>query len=200
MELRKKDLKCLHSFIASGNPKVELDFAYVGNGGIFATDTRKAIKLHDSELDGVDALVHGKLLKGFFSAMCKDDIATIEPTDNVSIECGLMKMALDTATFDFRYIDSNKLLNTQFDYHFKLDSLHDILFELTQKNCFIESSYLNPLIENSEDISIYDIFYTPQDDKSSGIVKIVSTKTNDEESKVFYTALIMGREFKSKAR
>jgi len=75
--LSKKDLKCLGAFIDSNNPKLELNYACVGRGGVFATDTRKAIKFHDSELNRKDSLVHKKLLKGFESTMRKEDVATI---------------------------------------------------------------------------------------------------------------------------
>ena len=132
--------------------------------------------------------------------MAKDSIATIKPSDIVSIECGYVKMSLDNACFDFKYIDSDRLLDIKLDYHFQLESLDDLLFELTQKNCFIDSFYLDPLIENGSNVSMYDIFYTPQDNENSGIVKIVATVNKDGEDVLLYTSVLSGRQFKSQIK
>lgn len=198
--LEKIDLKCIGAFIGTKNPKVELNYALVGRGGIFATDTRKAIMFHDSELNFGDILTHRKLLKGFESIMSKDSQASFDVRGSATcIECESTSMALDTATFDFKYPDSEKILDKKLPHHFKLSGLGDILFELSEKFCFIDSFHLSPLIDHSGG-DWYDIFYSPMSEDDMGMVKIVATKVIDEEEVVFYTAVIMGREFKSQAK
>lgn len=196
MILTKKDLKLLGEFIASGYPKLELNYALVGRGCLFATDSRKAIKFHCGDLNGEDILVHKKLLKGFAGVMGKDDIATATKD---SITCYSVKMSLDTAEFDFLYPESDRIIDISLPNHFKISSLDDIHFELSQKFCFIESSHLYPLIEHGS-CDWYDVFYRRQSDEDMGMVKIVATKVVDEEEVVFYTASIMGREFKTQAK
>lgn len=197
--LNKKDLKCIGAFIPSGNPKVELNYACVGRGGVFATDTRKAIKFHDNFLTGSDVLVHKKILNGFVSTMSKDSVAEIKVDGVPRLECEGVSMSLDTAAFEYKYPDSEHILDKNLDKHFQLSSLDDILFELSERYCFIDSFHLSPLIDHSGG-DWYDVFFTPMSEKDMGMVKIVASKVVDEEDVVLYTAVIMGREFKSQAK
>ena len=59
----KKDLKLIGEFIAKGYPKLELNFALITNGGIYASDTRKLIHFNLPEFRCEDMLVHKKVLK-----------------------------------------------------------------------------------------------------------------------------------------
>jgi len=198
--LKKKDLKCIGKFIADKYPKPELNFALVGNGGIFATDTRKAIKFHFSDVQCCDLLVHKKLLKGFESTMAKDSVAKITATGSEAyISSEMVEMDLSTADFEYKYPESDLILDKELPHHFKLTDLDDILFELSEKFCFIDSSHLYPLIEHDGG-DWYDVFYSPMTENDMGAVKIVASHYVDEEEVIFYTAVIMGRQFKSQAQ
>lgn len=70
--MTKQNLKLLTSFIDNKNPKQELNFALVGRGAIYATDTRKAIQLNCKEING-NALMHKKLLEGLSAVLGKDE-------------------------------------------------------------------------------------------------------------------------------
>jgi len=196
MKLNKKDIKLICAFIGTNYPKVELNYALVSRGGIFATDTRKAIMFHAVDLDAHDMLVHKKLLKGFESTLGKNDIATVSTSD---IKCNDIRLHLDTADWSFNYPDHEKILDQELENHFVLSSLSDILFELTSKHCFIDSFHLAPLIDHG-DADKYDVFYTPQTEKNSGLVKVVASRFVDEEEVVLYTSVVIGREFKSQAK
>jgi len=198
--MEKRDIKLVGAFIAKNYPKVELNYACVGRGGIFATDTRKAIMFHNSELNFGDILVHKKLLKGFERLMKKDDVAKLLINGkDTCLEFNGTSLALDTACFEHNYSDSEKILDHKLDKHFKLSDLDDILFELSERFCFIDSLHLSPLVEHGGG-DWYDVFYNPMAEKDYGMVKIVATKVVDEEEVVLYTAVIMGREFKSQAK
>ena len=199
--MEKRDLKLLMEFIAKGYPKIELNYACVGRGGIFATDTRRAIMFHNSELRFGDMLVHKKLLKGFEGLMKKDDRASfIVNGSKTCLEFDGTALVLDTATFEHKFPDDSNILDQKLDHHFVLSDLSDINFELSQKYCFIESAFLYPLMEHSG-CDKYDVFYSAQNEENFGMVKIVGTKADEEEGDVvFYTAVIMGREFKSQAK
>ena len=198
--MEKRDIKLVGAFIAKGYPKLELNYACVGRGGIFATDSCKAIMFHNSELQFDDILVHKKLLKGFEGLMKKDDVATlIIDRTRSCLEFGGTSLSLDTAAFEFIYPDSESILDKKVDKHFKLSDISDIQFELSERFCFIDSVHLDPLIEHSGG-DWYDVFYSPMAEKDMGMVKIIATKVVDEEEVVLYTAVIMGREFKSQAK
>lgn len=198
--LKKKDLKLVGAFIPKVGVKRELGYACVGRGGIFATDTRKAIMLHDSELNFSDILVHKKLLKGFESTMSKDDDAKLVVDGfDTRVECEGSSMTLNTAVFEYIYPESVHILDKRYPNHFILSDLSDILLELSERKCFIDSFHLDPLIEHSGG-DWYDVFYSPMAEKDMGAVKIIATKVIEKEEVVFYTAVIMGREFKSQAK
>ena len=201
MKLNKKDLKLIGEFVDKNNPKLELNYALVGRGGVFATDTRKAIRFAASELQCEDLLVHKKLLKGFEGLMGKDDTAEFLVRDGgVSLKCNGTAMSLDTATFGYQYVDSERILNPQLKNHFALDSLDDIHFELLERFCFVEWSHLSPLVEHSGGHK-YNVFFEPQSKDSNGMAKIVASVTDEELGDVvLYEAVVMGREFKSQAK
>lgn len=193
--MNKKDLKLIGEFIDKGNPKIELNYALVGRGGVYATDTRKTIKFYDASLNFEDVLVHKKILNGFCGVMGKDDIAKIIKD---TIFCNIVKMSLDTAEFEFKYPDMN-IIDIELPNHFQLNNIRDILFELTQRYCFVEFSSLYPLIAHDGG-NLYDIFYKPQDNGNNGIVKIVAHTVVDEEDIILYTAVIAGRVFETKGK
>lgn len=200
MKLSKKDIKLIGEFIDSKNPKLELNYALVGRGGIFATDSRKAIKFHTPMLHCDEILVHKKLLKGFEGSMGKDDMAELAiSSDSVHLQCNYISLNLDTASFEFLYPDVEKIIGMKLPEHFSLNSLDDIMFELTQRYCFVDFNRLYPLIAHG-DADKYDVFYKAQSVEDTGTVKIVATRTIDEEDVIVYTAVIMGREFTSKAK
>ena len=166
----KNDLKLISSFIDNKNPKQELNFALVGNGAIYATDTRKAIQFNFKEIRG-KALIHKKLFKGLEAILGKDERLHFEydclHTDNVKLnidtgyyiedENGKNKIGAKAE----HYPDINRIIDMQLPNHFALESIDDLQWELTQKNCFIDDLHLNPVIAYS-DCSMFDIYYKPQ--------------------------------------
>lgn len=210
----KNDLKLISSFIDNKNPKQELNFALVGNGAIYATDTRKAIQFNFKEIRG-KALIHKKLFKGLEAILGKDERLHFEydylHTDNVKLnidtgyyiedENGKNKIGAKAE----HYPDINRIIDMQLPNHFALESIDDLQWELTQKNCFIDDLHLNPVIAYS-DCSMFDIYYKPQmvnekQELETATVKIVAQKA-DENGVVFtqFIAVFMGRKFESKAK
>lgn len=199
MKLEKRDLKLLGEFVAKCHPKLELNYACVGRGGLFATDSYKAIMFHCPELMMDDILVHKKLLKGFEGMMKKDDVANLlVDGDKTCLEFNGTALFLNTAIFEHLYPASHPMLDRVIDHYFRITDLGDIGFELSERFCFIDSFHLFPLVAHSG-CNWYDVFYTPMSEKDMGMVKIIATKIIDEEEVIFYTCVIMGREFKSKA-
>lgn len=208
--MNKNDLKLIGAFIDIKNPKAELNFALVKPSGIYATDTRKAIRF---KCDGIDdvGLIHKKVLKGFESCLGKDETFTYK---NGCFSTSELKLSIDGScswkenekifgVYPLNFPDINKTIDIELPYHFTLDTLDDIAWELTQKNCFIDDVHLNPIIAFNE-CDFFDVFYAPQEIveniTNTGIVKIVgSKKDSDGVLDVAFTALVMGREFKSRA-
>lgn len=197
----KKDLKFIGAFIDTKNPKLELNYALITNGGIVATDTRKLVKFNASLLEVTDSLVHKKILKGFESVVGKDDVAKLRSVSGDAwIDCGLDHMLLSNYNIEFKFPDYAKILDGKsLVNHFIVSDLNNIHFELSQKQCFVDISQLYPLIEHSGG-DWYDVFYKPQDEQDGGMVKIVATKIVDEEEVVVYEALVMGVVFNSSAK
>lgn len=212
--MRKQDLKLIASFIGEREIKQELGFAKVENGAIFATDTRKAIKFNVKDLLG-KGLIHKKLLKGFESILGKDEIVHFEDNSFLSES---VKMKIDTGYYVEDEDGKHKIgakyedyptLSTAFEisvpYHFVIDDIQDLQFELAQKDCYIDDIHLNQIISYSG-CNIFDVHYMPQRTKEDGkietaTVKIVANKTDDDGVMfVQFVAIIMGREFESKAR
>lgn len=212
--MKKQDLKLITSFISEKNGKTELAFAKIENGAIVATDTRKAIKFNVKELMG-RGLIHKKLLKAFEGITHKDEIIQFEDNHFIASD---VKLSIDTGYYVEDENGKNKLgakyeaypmIETAFamsvPYHFTIESIEDLQFELAQKNCFIDDLHLNPIISYN-DCSMFDIYYMPQRVEANGdietaTVKIVAQKA-DDDGVVFtqFIAVIMGRKFESKAK
>ncbi len=200
MDLSKKDLVLLHDFIDSKNIKYELNFALLGRGGLYATDTRKLIKIHYPQIDDNVVLCSKKLLKGFISTLTKDSVAILHSDGR--IHHGNIVFDMNTCNeFGYKYPESiESTIDTVYEKHFSLDSLDDIGFELTERFCFIEDVHLLPLIKHGT-ADNYDVFFKPMGEKEEvSRVKIVATVVRDEEDVVLYTAVIMGRQFHTAAK
>lgn len=201
--MNKPDLKLIGGFIDTKNPKEDLSYAHLKDDGIYATDTRKAIHFNIPMLN-LNLYLHKKLLAGFASAVGKDDIVSIDSFGQIRVDNGI-RMSCDTFP-DNRTQEKTIIKNifdTQFQYHISLDNIDDIHFELTQKECFIDDIHLNPIIEHSN-CTRYEIFYNKQtveaDKTNTGMAKIVGLyDTEDEKDLVKFTAIVMGREFKTQA-
>jgi len=197
--MRKKDLKLLTEFIDSGNPKKVLNFAHVRDGGIFATDTRIAIKFHISELQS-SSFIHKKLLKGFESTMGKDDVASFNVAQTPFISCNDVALSLDTAAVELEPISIEHVLDKKMSSSFTVKSLDKIQFELSSRLCYINYNQLADIIKLSE-ADKYEVFYNPQNERNSGMARIVAYIEDEEESfKPLYTAMIMGNLFDSEAK
>jgi hypothetical protein len=210
--MKKNDLKLIGAFIDSKNPKAASNYALVKPSGIYATDTRKAIRFCFYGLDNV-GLIHKKLLKGFESILGKDEVVSYKDGYFYVQEA---KLPIDTSyhfvenekrygVHPTDYVDIDKIINQDLPNHFVLEDISDIQFELAQKNCFIDDVHLNPIISFT-DCSYFDIFYKPQakDEQEkmidTGIVKIVGSRhDSDGVMNVCFIAVIMGRTFESKA-
>lgn len=200
--MTKNDLNLIAAFVDNKNPKKELDFANVAEDGIYATDTRKAIHFNVPMLN-LDLYLHKKILKGFTSFMTKDDTASID--GNGFLRCNNIKMSCDTEDLvDFKYPDLNSILDRNFEYKMDLEDIEDIQFELSQRDCFIDDVHLNPIIEHGN-CNRYVIFFNKQriaeDKTNTGLAKIVGLYDTDSEiGLVKFTAVVMGREFKTKTQ
>ena len=200
--MTKNDLNLIAAFVDNKNPKKELDFANVSYDGIYATDTRRAIHFNVPMLN-LDLYLHKKILKGFTSFMTKDDTASID--GNGFLRCNNIKMSCDTADItDFNYPDLKSILDKNFEYKMDLEDIDDIQFELSQRDCFIDDIYLNPIIEYGN-CNRYVIFFNKQkiteDKTNTGLAKIVGLYDTDSEiGLVKFTAVVMGREFKTKTQ
>jgi hypothetical protein len=197
--MTKNDLKLLHSFIDNKAYTDELNYMLVQDGGFVATDTRKCIKVLAPTLKG-SGLIHKKVLKGFESLVGKDDIVSISHDFLFS---GLVKLpydgSLNQAT---KYPNTEDIFNIQLPNHFTLNTIDDIQFELSQRDCYLDDVVLNSLIAFS-DCTYFDVFYKSQtvtdNKKDNGIAKIVGQKVIDDELKVHFVATLMGRVFESKS-
>lgn len=203
MKLSKKDFKLIGAFVDKGNPKEELNFALIGNGAIVATDTRRVISFNVPDLVFEPILSYKRVLKLVEQLMGKDDFVSISSVGSVDV--GFISLPLSNANLDvfekgeFKYPDMANVLEKKLAFHFKLDSLKDIVFELSQKNCFIESAYLYPLMEH-DDADWYEVFYDVQDGETSGMVRIIAMRVIDDVEQRLYTAAVMGRVFISEAK
>ena len=213
--MKKQDLKLISAFIDDKNPKQELNFAKVVDGAIIATDTRKVIQFYFKELDGAGGLIHKKLLKGFESTLGKDEFIHFE---NGYLFTSDVKLNIDTGYFVEDEDGKNKLgakygaypntstaLSMKLQHHFTLESIDDLQLELAQRDCYIHDAHLNAMIAHN-DGNVYEIQYKPQtvdaDERiETATVRIVA-KNTDDDGVVFtqYVAVIMGREFESKAK
>lgn len=213
--MKKNDLKLISSFIGTKDIKQEMNFALVARGAVYATDTRKAIKLNYSEIGGGNALVHKKLLDGLCNALRKDEKLFY---DNNCLHTDNIKLNIDTAYYledengknkigakAENYPDLEKVINIKLPFHFTLDNINNLQWELTQKNCFIADVHLNPVIAYN-DCSFFDVYYKPQtknekEEIETATVKIVASKT-DENGVIYnkFTAVFMGVVFESKAK
>ncbi len=203
MKLSKKDFKLIGAFVDKGNPKEELNFALLRDGGFVATDTRRVISFNLQGLQCEPILTHKRVLNLVEKLMSKDDFVKISSVGTVDV--GFISMSLSNANLDvfekgeFKFPEMGNVLDKKLDHHFKLDSLKDIVFELSQKNCFIESAYLYPLMEH-DDADWYEVFYNVQDGETSGMVKIIAMRVIDDVEQRLYTAVVMGRVFISEAK
>jgi hypothetical protein len=201
--MTKNDLKLIGSCIDSSNPKVELNYALVADGGIYATDTRKAIHFNVPMLECEDLLVHKKVLHGFSTLIGKDDQATIDGYG--FLRTGLVKMSCDTFDYDEpKFPNLPKILSEKLEYGFEIKDISDLHFELTQRECYVDEHLLNPFIELT-DCSKYVVSFNKQkvdgDCTNTGRVKIIGLYNTEEETElVKFTAMIMGREFKTQVK
>lgn len=210
----KRDLKLIDAFISLKNGKAELSFAKVQRGAIIATDTKKMIKFNCGEINGA-GLVHKKLLKGFESTLGKDEKVHFEDGYFFASD---VKLAIDTGYCVEDENGKNKLgakysdypnmedvLAMQLPYHFVLESIDDLQFELAQKDCYIDDLHLNAMIAYN-DCSIFDIYYKPQtvgekEQIKTATVKIVAQKADENGVLIEqFIVVIMGRVFESKAK
>ena len=201
--MTKSDLKLIGAFIDTKNPKEDLNYAHLKDDGIYATDTRKVIHFNIPML-GLDCLLHKKLLAGFANIVGKEDEVSIDGMGYLRINRGV-KINCDTfPDIDFKKVDVSRTLDHNFEYKISLEEIDDLHFELTQKDCFIDDIHLNPIIEYGY-CKRYEIFYNKQkvdeEKTNTGLVKIIGLyDTEDEYNLVKFTAVIMGREFKTKAQ
>lgn len=212
--MTKIDIKLLTSFIDNKNPKQELNFALVGAGAFYATDTRKAIQLNFKDIYG-KALIHKKLLEGLGATLGKDERLFFEKdylyANNVKFnidtgyyvedENGKNKQGAKTSD----YPDINKIIQMRLPFHFTLDNINNLQWELTQKNCFIADKHLNPVISYN-DCKFFEIHYKPQTKNEKGIIETATVKiiaqASDENGVIYnkFIAVFMGTEFESKAK
>lgn len=204
--MTKNDLNLIGAFIDAKSPKAELNFAYLGDHGIFATDTRKVI-FYSIPMLGLNLMLDKKILKGFVSVLGKDDEASIDGYG--FIRTPGVKMSCDNWNYDVdvKLPDYEKMINKNLQNHFVLETIDDLQFELAQRNCFIDDVHLNPIIQFAE-CSKFDIFFEEQKEviedeqkrTNYGIVKIIGKySTQDESDIVKFIAIVMGRTFESKA-
>lgn len=201
--MNKSDLKLISAFIDNKNLKEDLNYAHLKEDGIYATDTRKAIHFNIPMLNQ-NIYLYKKLLVGFASAVGKDDIVSIDGYGQMRVENGF-RMNCDSFPDNRTQEKTNikNIFDTEFKYHISLDDIDDMHFELTQKECFVDDVHLNPIIEHSN-CTRYEIFYNKQiiesDKTNTGMAKIVGLiDTKDERDLVKFTAIVMGREFKTQA-
>lgn len=213
--MKKNDLKLISSFIPNKDMKQELKFALVKRGAIYATDTRKAIQFNYSEIGGGKALIHKKLLDGLCNALGKDERLFYNDgflhTDNI-------KLNIDTAYYledengknkigakAENYPDIENVVNIQLPFHFTLDNINNLQWELTQKNCFIADVHINPVIAYN-DCKFFDIYYKPQMKNEKDQIKTATVRVvglaSDENGVIYkkFIAVFMGTVFESKAK
>lgn len=201
--MTKNDLKLICACIDKNNPKPELNYALVTRDGFYATDTRKAIHFNVPMLECNEILIHKNILNGFASLVTKDDEVAIDGFGY--LHCGITKMSCDTFdNNDLKFTNVKKILDQKLDYWFKLKSIDDLHFELTQKECYVDDFRINPFIELSN-CNSYLISFNKQKIEdgvtNTGMVKIVGLyNTDDETDLIKFTAIIMGREFKTQAK
>lgn len=201
--MTKSDLKLISSFVDNKNLLENLNYAHLLDDGIYATDTRKAIHFSIPML-GLKLFLHKKILGGFISAMGKDDEATIDGHGYLRLGSGL-KMSCDTFPDGALTItDIGNIFDIEFEYKMSLKEIDDIHFELTQRDCFIEDIHLNGIVEYGC-CDRYEIFFNKQkvdqDKTNTGKVKVIGLyDTEEERDLVKFTAVIMGREFKTQAQ
>lgn len=211
--MRKQDLNLILPFIDEKNPKLELNFAKVIDGAIVATDTKKVIQFNVKGIFG-NKLIHKKLFKGLANILGQSERLHFK---DGYLHTDIVKFGVDTGYFvededgkhklgakasDFP--DTKTITNMHLPYHFTLDNINDLHYELAQKNCFVDDIHLNPVIAYSA-CKMYDIYYKPQtvNEKNhieTATVKIVATKT-DSNGVIFtqFIAVFMGRVFESQA-
>ena len=134
--------------------------------------------------------------------MGKDDRARVSA--NGFLFCNDIKLDCDTCEREHKFPDMKCTLEQELDYSFELESIDDLHFELTQLGCFVEDVHLNPFIEFS-DCSKYKISFNKQKIEdgttNTGMVKIAALYDTEKESDlVKYTAVVIGREFKTQAK
>lgn len=202
--MTKNDFNLIHAFIAKGNPKFELNYALVSDDGIYATDTRKAIKYHIPMLGCEDMLASKIVIKSVATSLDKDGSGSIG-ADGVVVLNDFEQISLDNRLGNFKFPDLQRIiLDTKLEYYFELNTIDDIHFELTQKECFIDDVHLIPIISYA-DCNKYKIFFNKQkgeaDTTNTGMVKIVGIhNVDDEVDAIKFEAVIMGREFKTQAK
>lgn len=201
--MTKNDLKLIGSFIDNNGAKEDLNYAHLKEDGIYATNTRKAIHFSIPMLN-LNMYLHKKILAGFEKIVAKEDRVTIDGYGNIRID-NFTKMSCDT--FPDGRNDNNtnikNIFNTEFKYQINLKDIDDIHFELTQKECYIDDVHLNSIIEYGG-CNRYIIFYNKQTitdgTTNTGMAKIVGLIDTEEEADIVkFSAIVMGREFKTQA-
>jgi len=207
--MNKQDLKLIGAFIDNKNIKEDLNYAHLKEDGIYATNTKRAIHFNIPMLN-LDMCVHKKLLAGFANIADKDDEIAIDGFGFIRLGAKTKMNCDNFPDIDYKKVDFKNVFKTKFDYRISLDEIDDLHFELTQKNCFIDDIHINPIIEYSS-CARYEIFFnkqtvirdkvTNEEKTNTGIAKIIGlVDTEDEKDVVKFTAIVMGREFKTKAQ
>lgn len=201
--MNRNDFNLIHEFIDKGNPKIELSYALVSHDGIYATNTRRAIKYHIPMLDCTNMLASKKIIKCVAQSIEKGTEVSINAEGSVMLD-SRTSISLCNRTDEIQFPDMEKILTQNLEYYMELSDITDVHFELTQKECFVDDIHLRAIIEYS-DCDNYKIFFNKQkndgDMVNTGAVKIVGEyNTEDEVGLIKFTALIMGREFKTQAK
>lgn len=153
---------------------------------------------------GLDVLLHKKILKGFIGSIDSDASVSVDGFGFLKSDCGV-KMSCDTYNYDDPKVPDFKIMfDVQFEYRMTLEDISDLHFELSQRECFIDDNRLYPIIEFGG-CDKYEVFFNKQkideDKTNTGLAKIVGIFSDEDEiDKVKFTALVMGREFKTQAQ
>jgi len=96
------------------------------------------------------------------------------------------------------------MLGQDMEFKMTFSDIEDLYLELSEKDCYIYEEHLMPIIEFGG-CHTYQVFFNKQkidkDTTNTGIVKIIGISSEDDEvDKIKFTAVVMGREFKTQAQ
>lgn len=195
--MTKKELQLIKAHLDVKHSKRELQCAYFGDNGIYATDGLTALYFNIPLLGG-DFYLHGQLLQGFIASMSKNDVAEI--LSGQTLMCDDICLDCDSFTSDGEFKDKYKRLffNYEYDVTFKLDSLSNIVFELHSRECFINPDRFNGLLKYVE-CGRYVISYSKQTKKLSRVQIVGLYNTKEETDLIKFTFTTVGNVFTSSA-